>query len=122
MAGGKMIGRVFAMSVPSRPPGSPLPKGEMWLPHRALKHRRRHMRQRAAAIMRSKDPATVATRERLEAVADGMPDDPYEELYPIICETLCTAEEEGHTWAEVAARVVSAFEENETANDVEEIA
>ncbi len=100
----------FDMAVPRRDPDRALPKGKMWLSHRGKKAKRRQMRQRAAVVMRSKDPATVAVLCDLAALADGMPADPYEELYPIICETLSTAEEEGRTWAEVAASVVTMFD------------
>lgn len=98
-----------AVSVPE--PNRALKENHQYIGHRGKKQRRRAMRQRAAVIMRSRDPETVAVRERLAAIADGMPDDPYDEFYPIICETLSTAEEENRAWPEVAAGVISAFEQ-----------
>lgn len=112
---------LFDMAVARRARGSVLEANQSWRPHAGKTQRRRQMRQRAATIMRSRDPQTVGVLCDLAALADGMPEDPFDEFYPVICETLFTGEDEGRPWAEVAGGVVTMFEDavpNETAEGV----
>ena len=105
-----MITKLFDLSVPKRPPGSPLAPGKQWLPHCGAKQRERYMRQRCAPAMKSDVPDIKATIARLEAACDGGREDPYEELYPMICEAMDEAEQTGRWWIDIVNKQLDQFE------------
>lgn len=104
-------GQVFDDSVPARPPGSILPPGKQWLTHRGAAQQRRHMKQRCALVMASNIPEIKATIARLAAVCDGGLDDPFEELYPMICEAMHEAEQTEGWWVDIVNGQLDQFEE-----------
>ncbi len=101
----------FDMAVSAPPPGSVLPTGQQWLAHRGAKQRRRYMRQRCASVMKSNVPEVKATIARLAAMCDGGLDDPYEELYPMICEAMYETEQTVGWWVDIVNRQLDQFEE-----------
>jgi hypothetical protein len=105
-----MITKLFDMAVPAHPPGSPLVPGEQWFPHRGAKQRRRYMRQRCAPAMKSNVPGIKAVIARLKAACDGGREDPYEEMYPMICEAMHEAEA-GGSWVDIVNQQLDQFEQ-----------
>ena len=87
-----------------------LAKGRQWVSHRGSKQKRRHMRQRCASVMRTKEPEIVKVVERLAAACDGGREDPYLELYPMICEAMSEAEETGARWVDGVNATLDQFE------------
>ncbi len=100
----------FDLAVPARPPGSILPPGNQWVGHVGTNQRRRQMRQRCAAVMKSNVPEIKATVARLAAVCDGGLDDPYAELYPMICEAMSETVVEQGEWVDIVNRQLDQFE------------
>ena len=87
-----------------------LAKGRQWVAHRGTAHKRRAMRQRCAPMMRTKEPVVVAVIKRLAAACDGGLEDPYLELYPMICEAINEAEEKGTRWVVIVNKTLDQFE------------
>ncbi len=99
------------IAVATRPPGSILPAGQQWLGHVGANQRRRQMRQRCAQVMKNTQPRVKAVIRRLAAVCDGGLEDPYAELYPMICEAMHEAEQGETWWVDIVNRQLDQFEE-----------